>query len=72
MTQLSADARFDRITSFDAIHDQRDPAAVLRTAALSPDEIYLVGEPRASSRLVEKVGNSFGPLDVRMSVLRTA
>ena len=71
VTQLPADARFDLITSFDAIHDQRDPAAVLRraAAALAPGGIYLVVEPRASSRLEENVGRPFAPWLYGMSVL---
>ncbi len=71
VTRLRAEPKFDLITSFDAIHDQRDPAAVLRSAAaaLAPDGIYLVVEPRASSNLEENVGNPFGPWMYGMSVL---
>lgn len=71
VTRLPADARFDLITSFDAIHDQRDPAAVLRAAAaaLAPGGVYLVVEPRASSRLEENIGNPFAPYLYGMSVL---
>jgi SAM-dependent methyltransferase len=67
----SLEPTFDLITSFDAIHDQRDPAAVLRSAAtaLAPDGIYLVVEPRASSNLEENVGNPFGPWMYGVSVL---
>jgi len=71
VTRLPPDATFDLVTSFDAIHDQRDPAGVLRSAgaALAPDGIYLVVEPRASSKLEENVGNPFGPWMYGMSVL---
>jgi len=71
VTQLPPDTTFDLITSFDAIHDQRDPAAVLRSAvaALAPDGVYLVVEPRASSKLEENVGNPFGPWLYGISVL---
>ena len=71
VTRLPAQPTFDLITSFDAIHDQRDPAAVLRSAAtaLAPDGIYLVVEPRASSNLEENVGNPFGPWMYGVSVL---
>jgi SAM-dependent methyltransferase len=67
----SLEPTFDLITSFDAIHDQRDPAAVLRSAAtaLAPDGSYLVVEPRASSNLEENVGNPFGPWMYGVSVL---
>jgi SAM-dependent methyltransferase len=71
VTQLPRDATFDLIVSFDAIHDQRDPAAVLRSAAaaLAPGGLYLVVEPRASSRLEDNVGNPFAPWIYGMSVL---
>ncbi|HEX9819580.1 MAG TPA: class I SAM-dependent methyltransferase [Methylomirabilota bacterium] len=71
VTRLPDERTFDLITSFDAIHDQRDPAAVLRSAAaaLAPDGIYLVVEPKASSRLEENVGNPFAPWIYGVSVL---
>lgn len=71
VTRLPAEPKFELITSFDAIHDQRDPAAVLRSAAgaLAPDGIYLAIEPRASSNLEENMGNPFAPWLYGMSVL---
>jgi SAM-dependent methyltransferase len=71
VTRLPSEATFDLITSFDAIHDQRDPAAVLRSAAaaLAPDGIYFVVEPRASSNLEENIGNPFAPWTYGVSVL---
>ena len=71
VTRLPAEARFDLLTSFDAIHDQRDPAAVLRSAAagLAPNGIYLAVEPRASSDLAENLGNPFAPWMYGVSVL---
>lgn len=71
VTRLPAESRFDLITSFDAVHDQRDPAAVLRGAAtaLAPDGVYLAIEPRASSNLEDNVGNPFAPWIYGMSVL---
>ncbi len=67
----SPDAQFDLITSFDSIHDQRDPAAVLRSAAasLAPGGVYLAIEPRASSKLEENVQNPFAPWMYGVSVL---
>jgi SAM-dependent methyltransferase len=71
VTRLPAEPQFDLITSFDAIHDQRDPSAVLRSAAtaLGPDGIYLAIEPRASSNLEENIGNPFAPWMYGVSVL---
>ncbi|HEY3066545.1 MAG TPA: class I SAM-dependent methyltransferase [Methylomirabilota bacterium] len=71
VTRLSAEPRFDLVMSFDAIHDQRDPAAVLRCAAavLAPDGLYFMLEPKASSRLEDNVGNPFAPYLYGVSVL---
>lgn len=70
-TLLPATPKFDAITSFDAIHDQRDPATVLRriAAALAPDGTYVMVEPRASSRLEENIGNPFAAYMYGMSVM---
>lgn len=70
-TELPAEPPFDLITSFDSIHDQRDPATVLRriAGALAPDGLYLMVEPRASSNLKDNIGNPFAPYMYGMSVL---
>jgi len=69
--RLPAEPKFDLITSFDAIHDQKDPAAVLRriAAALAADGVYMMVEPKASSRLEDNIGNPFTPYMYAMSVL---
>ena len=71
VARLAAKDQFELITSFDAIHDQRDPAAVLRNAAtaLTRDGVYLAIEPRASSKLEENVQNPFAPWMYGVSVL---
>jgi len=71
VTRLPAGATFDLVTSFDAVHDQRDPAAVLRAAAaaLAPDGTYFMVEPRASSNLEENLANPFAPWIYGISVL---
>jgi SAM-dependent methyltransferase len=70
-TRLPAEPTFDLITSFDAIHDQRDPATVLHriAGALAPDGIYLMLEPRAATRLEGNLGNPFAPYIYGISVL---
>jgi len=70
-TKLPPLPTFDLLTSFDAIHDQKDPAAALRAAAgaLAPDGIYLMVEPKASSRLEENIGNPFAAYMYSMSTL---
>jgi 2-polyprenyl-3-methyl-5-hydroxy-6-metoxy-1,4-benzoquinol methylase len=71
VTRLPPEPAFDLITSFDAIHDQRDPATVLRRIAdaLAPGGLYLMVEPKASSKLEENIGNPFAPYIYGMSVL---
>lgn len=71
VTQMKAEPKFDLITSFDAIHDQRDPATVLHrvAGALAPGGVYLMVEPKASSKLEENIGNPFAPYIYGMSVL---
>ena len=71
VTRLPAGPAFDLITSFDAIHDQREPAAVLRRAAeaLAPGGVYLMIEPKASSNLEDNIGNPFAPYMYGISVL---
>jgi SAM-dependent methyltransferase len=70
-TLLPAQPQFDLITSFDAIHDQRDPATVLRriAEALAAGGVYLMVEPKASSNLEDNIGNPFAPYIYGMSVL---
>ena len=70
-TRLVPDAPFDLITSFDAIHDQRDPSTALRRirGALAPGGLYFMLEPKASSRLEDNVGQPFTAYMYGMSVM---
>jgi len=70
-TKLPPEPKFDLITSFDAIHDQRDPASALRriAGALAADGLYIMMEPRASSSLAENLGQPFAPYLYGISVL---
>src|SRR3990172_10720265 len=71
VARLPDEPKFDLVTSFDAIHDQRDPAAVLKRAAavLAPGGVYVMMEPRASSNLEDNIGNPFTPYMYAMSVM---
>ncbi|MDQ3944928.1 MAG: class I SAM-dependent methyltransferase [Actinomycetota bacterium] len=71
VTQMPEDPKFDLITTFDSIHDQRDPATTLRrvAGALAPDGVYFMVEPRASSNLEENIGNPFAPYLYGVSVM---
>jgi 2-polyprenyl-3-methyl-5-hydroxy-6-metoxy-1,4-benzoquinol methylase len=54
---------YDLITSFDAIHDQADPAGMLRSiaAALRPDGVYLIQDITGSSHLEKNYGLPVAP-----------
>lgn len=63
--------RYDVITTFDAIHDQADPAAVLAgiAAALRPDGVYLCVDIRASSRVENNLDHVLGPFLYTVSTM---
>lgn len=54
---------FDVVFTFDALHDQVDPAAVLARvhAALVPGGVYVLKEPHAADELAENIGNPMAP-----------
>jgi len=54
---------FDFVTTFDAVHDQKDPAAVLRGIArtLRPEGVYLMQDIRASSHVGDNLDHPLGP-----------
>jgi len=60
---LDEEARYDLITTFDAVHDQADPAAVLRgiAAALRDDGVYLMQDIAGSSHLHNNLDHPLGP-----------
>lgn len=71
VTGLPAEPTFDLITAFDSIHDQVDPAAVLRRAceALAADGLFLMIDFKFSSGVEENLGNPFAPLYYGISVM---
>jgi 2-polyprenyl-3-methyl-5-hydroxy-6-metoxy-1,4-benzoquinol methylase len=58
LTQLDKVAAYDVITTFDAIHDQAQPARVLENIyrALRPGGVFLMVDIKASSRLEDNIG----------------
>jgi SAM-dependent methyltransferase len=68
---LDEPARFDVITSFDAVHDQAHPDRMLAGvfAALRPGGLYLCVEPQASSHLHENLDNPGAPLMYSISTM---
>jgi SAM-dependent methyltransferase len=62
---------YDLITTFDAVHDQADPAAVLRGihAALRPDGVYLMQDIAGSSYVHNNLDHPIGPLLYTISTM---
>ncbi len=60
---LDEEARYDLITTFDAVHDQADPAAVLKgiANALKDDGIYLMQDIAGSSHVHNNLDHPIGP-----------
>lgn len=71
VTNLPSEAKFDLVTAFDAVHDQKAPDAVLRSAkrALAPDGKFLMIEFKFSSRLEDNIANPFAPMFYGFSLM---
>ena len=71
VTHLPAEPKFDLITAFDAIHDQKSPDVVLRGIhrALAPQGKFLMVEFKLSSRVEENVNNPFAPFYYGISLM---
>ncbi|HEY9078501.1 class I SAM-dependent methyltransferase [Magnetovibrio sp.] len=63
--------RFDLVLTFDAIHDQADPARVLRGIhrTLKKDGVYLAQDIKGSSQVEGNVEHPIGPLLYTMSTM---
>jgi 2-polyprenyl-3-methyl-5-hydroxy-6-metoxy-1,4-benzoquinol methylase len=63
--------RHQLVTAFDAIHDQADPAAVLRAirASLAEDGVFLMQDIRASSALERNLDHPLAPFLYAVSVM---
>ncbi|MEV8378876.1 class I SAM-dependent methyltransferase [Kribbella sp. NPDC056861] len=68
---LTVDRPYDVIFAFDAVHDQRDPAEVLRRirAALAPGGVFVMVDAYFSSRLENNLDNPLAPLCYAISLL---
>jgi SAM-dependent methyltransferase len=71
VTRLAPEQPFDLITAFDAIHDQVDPAGVLRRirAALAPGGTFIMVDVHASSRLEENLALPMGAFVYTVSTM---
>jgi cyclopropane fatty-acyl-phospholipid synthase-like methyltransferase len=60
---LEEKARYDLITTFDAVHDQADPAAVLKgiASALKDDGVYLMQDIAGSSHVHKNTDHPVAP-----------
>ncbi|HET9876579.1 MAG TPA: methyltransferase domain-containing protein [Mycobacterium sp.] len=63
LAEVDVTEAYDVITAFNTIHDQAQPAQVLRNihAALRPGGVFLMVDVRGSSRLEENVGMPLAP-----------
>ncbi len=68
---LGEEGRYDLITTFDAVHDQANPAAVLSgiSAALRPDGVYLMQDIAGSSYLQNNMDHPLGPFMYTISTM---
>src|SRR5690606_24888148 len=71
ISKLSGERTFDFITSFDVIHDQAKPDAVLRAIRMSlkPDGFYLMQDIKGSSRLERNMDHPIAPFLYTISCL---
>ena len=69
--KLDEAASYDLITTFDAVHDQADPAAVLAgiCRALRPDGVYLMQDIAGSSYVQNNMDHPIGPLLYTISTM---
>lgn len=71
LQQVCEPGAFDLITTFDAIHDQREPMTVLRgiRAALADDGVYLAQDIKGSSHHHNDRDHPIGPLLYTLSCM---
>ena len=69
--RLEVEEPLDVVFTFDAVHDQADPAAVLERihAALVPGGVFVMVEPGAASALADNLGNPLAPFLYGISTL---
>ncbi len=70
-TRLSVGEPFDAVFVFDAIHDQVDPATVLRNIhdSLRPDGVFVMKEPQGADDLEGNRHNPMAPILYSVSTL---
>jgi ubiquinone/menaquinone biosynthesis C-methylase UbiE len=71
VAELPGEPKFDLITAFDAIHDQKSPDAVLRgiKRSLAPGGIFLMVDFKFASRVEDNMANPFAPMYYGISLM---
>lgn len=71
VTKLGEVGRFDLITAFDVIHDQKAPAIVLSEIrqALKPDGVFLMQDIAGSSNVQDNIGRPIHPFIYTISCM---
>lgn len=71
VAKLSTDEPFDVVFAFDAIHDQADPATVLKRVhdVLKPGGVFVMIDVRAASALEDNLGNPLASMIYGVSAL---
>ena len=71
ITQLEEPHRYDLVTAFDVIHDQKAPAVVLDQVfkAIKPDGTFLMQDIRASSFVERNLDHPIGPFLYAISTM---
>jgi len=71
LSRYAATDAFDLVTSFDAVHDQKDPAGLVRTLhrALRPGGVYLMQDIGGSARLENNLDFALAPLLYAISTM---
>ncbi len=69
--ELQPEEPFDVVVVFNAVHDQVDPAAMLRRAreALVPGGLFVMNEPRMPDALEDNLDNPMAPFTYSVSTL---
>lgn len=71
LSKLNSLGRFDLVTAFDAVHDQKDPQGLLDTVfnSLAGDGVFLMQDIGGSRDLVTNIDNPFAPLLYTLSLM---
>lgn len=71
LSQVTSLGKFDLITAFDAVHDQKDPQGLLNLVfnSLAEDGVFLMQDIGGSRDLATNIDNPFSPLLYTLSLM---